>query len=60
MNLNDKVALVTSATRGIGLASALKLAENGATVYMGVRRLEATQEIVNNYPNLNIRNVVFR
>ena len=52
MNLNKKVALVTSATRGIGFASALKLAENGATVYMGVRRLEATQEIIDKYPNL--------
>ena len=36
--LNGKVALVTSATRGIGLASALKLAKEGATVYLGVRR----------------------
>lgn len=47
--LDGKVALVTSATRGIGLASAIKLAENGATVYMGVRRLEATQEICDQY-----------
>ena len=38
--LEGKVALVTSATRGIGLASALKLASEGAKVYMGVRRLE--------------------
>ena len=59
MNLNDKVALVTSATRGIGFASALKLAENGATVYMGVRRLEATQEIVDKYPNLKMIPVFF-
>ena len=28
--LNGKVALVTSSTRGIGLASAVKLAQNGA------------------------------
>ena len=48
-NLNDKVALVTSATRGIGLAAAVKLAKEGATVYMGVRRLEATQEICDTY-----------
>lgn len=47
--LNNKIALVTSATRGIGLATAIKLAENGATVYMGVRRLEATQEICDRY-----------
>lgn len=47
--LNDKIALVTSATRGIGLATAIKLADNGAKVYMGVRRLEATQEICDKY-----------
>ena len=48
-DLNKKVALVTSATRGIGLASAIKLAQRGATVYMGVRRMEATQEICDTY-----------
>ena len=47
--LNNKIALVTSATRGIGLSTAIKLAKNGATVYMGVRRLEATQEICDKY-----------
>ena len=57
--LRDKVALVTSATRGIGFASALKLAENGATVYLGVRRLEATQEICNKYPKLKMIPVYF-
>ena len=41
--LDKKVALVTSATRGIGLASAIKLAKEG------VRRLEATQEICDKY-----------
>ncbi|QJA08233.1 SDR family oxidoreductase [Romboutsia sp. CE17] len=57
--LKNKVALVTSATRGIGFASALKLAENGATVYLGVRRLEATQEICNKYPKLKMIPVYF-
>ena len=57
--LKDKIALVTSATRGIGFASALKLAENGAKVYMGVRRIEATQEICDNYPNLEMIPVFF-
>ena len=47
--LENQVALVTAATKGIGLACALKLAENGATVYMGVRRIEATQEICDQY-----------
>ena len=57
--LNNKVAIVTSATRGIGLACALKLAREGATVYMGVRRLDATQEICDNYADLNMKPVFF-
>ena len=51
--LNNKVALVTSATKGIGLACALKLAENGVTVYMGVRRVQATKEICEQYKKDN-------
>lgn len=47
--LENKAALVTSATKGIGLACALKLAENGADVYLGVRRMEAAQEICDRY-----------
>lgn len=48
-NLQNKTALVTSASRGIGLACAVKLAEYGAKVYMGVRRLEDTQVICQEY-----------
>ena len=40
-----KVALVVAATRGIGLACAQGLARGGARVYLGVRRLEAGQEV---------------
>lgn len=47
--LQNKTALVTSATKGIGLACALKLAEEGARVYMGVRRMEDTQKICDEY-----------
>jgi len=43
--LNEKIALVTSATRGIGLACTEKLAEHGAKVYLAVRRPEAGQDI---------------
>jgi len=43
--LENKIALVTSATRGIGLACAKRLAEDGARVYLAVRRVEETQAV---------------
>ena len=42
---DGKVALVVAATRGIGLACAQGLAREGARVYLGVRRLEAGQDV---------------
>lgn len=45
MLLDHKIAMVTSSTRGIGLACAEKLAQNGAKVYLAVRRLDAGREI---------------
>ena len=59
MSLKNKVALVTSATRGIGFASSLKLAEEGAIVYMGVRRIEDTQKICDKYPKFKMIPVYF-
>ena len=59
MRLENKVALVTSSTRGIGFASALKLAQYGATVYLGVRRVNDTQEICDKYPELNMIPIYF-
>lgn len=41
----EKIALVVAATRGIGLACAQGLARGGATVYLGVRRMDAGQQI---------------
>ena len=47
MKLQDKVILVTAATRGIGLAIVKKCADKGAKVYMAARDLERAQEITN-------------
>lgn len=44
MNLKGKVALVTAATRGIGLACVTRLAQEGAIVYMAARRMEFAHE----------------
>lgn len=43
--VENKVALVTSSTRGIGLAIAKTLAKEGARVYLAVRRMDAGQEV---------------
>lgn len=40
-----KIALVVAATRGIGLSCVQGLAHGGAKVYLGVRRMDAGQEI---------------
>lgn len=45
-SLQNKIAMVTSSTKGIGLACAQKLAEHGAKVYFAVRRLDAGKEFV--------------
>ncbi|MBS4961482.1 MAG: SDR family oxidoreductase [Clostridiales bacterium] len=58
-DLKNKVALVTSATRGIGLACALKLAFYGAHVFLGVRRLEVAEEICSQYKQYCMTPVFF-
>jgi len=40
MNLQNKVALVTGGTRGIGAAAAIALSEQGANVALAARRLD--------------------
>lgn len=46
--LENKVALVTAATKGIGLSSAEILAENGAIVYIAARSEELANEVIEN------------
>ena len=48
MNLEGKVALVTGASRGIGQAIALKLAQHGAFVY-GTATTEKGADLINEY-----------
>lgn len=55
----NKIALVTSSTKGIGLACALKLARGGAHVYMGVRRPAAAEEICAQHPEYHMTPVFF-
>ena len=45
-NLGDKVVAITGASSGIGRATALELASNGACVVLGARRLERLREVV--------------
>ena len=43
--LENKVAIVTAASRGIGLEITHKLVEEGATVYMAVRDSEKNRKL---------------
>ena len=43
--LDNKISLVTSSTRGIGLEIAKKLGDNVSKVYLAVRRLDAGKKI---------------
>jgi NAD(P)-dependent dehydrogenase (short-subunit alcohol dehydrogenase family) len=44
-DLENKTAIVTAASRGIGLAIAEKLVEQGAIVYMAVRDSEKNRQL---------------
>jgi len=45
-SLQDRVAIITGASRGIGEAIALRMAEAGASVVLAARKLEGLQAVV--------------
>ena len=44
--VDGKIAIVTASTRGIGRACAVKLAQEGAKVYVAARNRERSMELV--------------
>lgn len=60
-DLENKTAIVTAASRGIGLAIAEKLVEEGAIVYMAVRDSEKNRQLTAQLheQNENFRSVFY-
>ena len=52
-SLNNKIALITGASRGIGEAIALTLAEYGARCILVSRKLDGLQAVKNKIANKN-------
>ena len=46
LNVENKVIAITGASSGIGVASAKLLAQNGAKVVLGARRIDKLEKIV--------------
>ena len=60
-NLTNKVAIVTAASRGIGLAVTKKFVAEGATVYMAVRDSEKNRNLTDqlHQENDHYRRVIY-
>ena len=52
--LNNKIALITGASKGIGKAMAQGLAEFGATVIVSSRKQEAVDEVAKEFTDLGL------
>lgn len=46
LNVENKVIAITGASSGIGVASAMLLAQHGAKVVLGARRIDKLEQIV--------------
>jgi len=61
MNLNEKVALVTGASRGIGAEVALKLASRGCNIainYLGENAIEEATSVKNEIEKLGVKAII--
>lgn len=54
MTIKDKVVVITGASSGIGRATAEKLAQSGAKVVIGARRVDRLRAIADQFPNGNV------
>ena len=55
LNVENKVAIVTGASSGIGEATAKLLAENGAKVVLGARRIQKLEEIAKQFVTMVVQ-----
>ena len=53
--LNNKIAVITGASKGIGKAMAQGLAEFGATVVVSSRKQEAVDEVAKEFTELGLK-----
>jgi len=54
-NLEDKIAIITGSSKGIGKAIAKAFAECGATVIISSRKQDACEEVVNEFKDLGLK-----
>ncbi|GAW99439.1 SDR family oxidoreductase [Secundilactobacillus mixtipabuli] len=54
MTIKNKVVVITGASSGIGRATAEKLAQSGAKVVIGARRVDRLRAIADQFPNGNV------
>ena len=57
--LKGKVAIITGASKGIGKYIAMALAQQGATVVVSSRKLEAVSEVAEEFKSKGLEAVAF-